>query len=157
MGLLLAFAPFIVFALVDRLIGPTQALVEGAIGSAILLAREWATPSRSPMALEIGTMVLFGGLAFYAVRGGPTGSLYGVRLCVDAGLLAIALVSIVIRRRFTLQFAREHVSSDVWRELGFVRTNYVITAVWALAFAILVVVGGRGAIRGPDFDIKLAR
>jgi hypothetical protein len=41
MGILLAFAPFIAFAVVDRLIGPIQGLIAGAATSVVLLLREW--------------------------------------------------------------------------------------------------------------------
>ncbi|MBV9680419.1 MAG: hypothetical protein JO046_01405, partial [Solirubrobacterales bacterium] len=55
MGILLAFAPFIGFALVDRLVGPTQGLFAGPIVAAALLARDLATPGRTPKILEVGT------------------------------------------------------------------------------------------------------
>lgn len=139
MGILLAFAPFIVFAIVDRLGGATEGLVAGAAISAVLLARDWMSPGRTPKVLEIGTAVLFVGLALYAVLGGPTGSIIGVRLAVDAGLLLIVLVSIAIRRPFTLQYARETVAREYWDQPAFVRTNYVITAAWTLAFVVLVI------------------
>ena len=139
MGTLLAFAPFIVFVLVDRLIGPTEGLIAGALVSAALLVRDWITPGKTLKVLEIGTVLLFGGLALYAVTGGPTWSIVGVRLCVDAGLLLIVLISIAIRRPFTLQYAREQVAPEFWEQPEFVRTNYVITGVWALAFLILVI------------------
>jgi hypothetical protein len=139
MGILLAFAPFIVFALVDRVVGPTEGLAAGALVSAGLLARDWLTPGRSAKILEIGTMLLFGGLTLYAVLGGATWSVIGVRLCVDAGLLLIVLVSMAAGRPFTLQYAREQVAPEFWDSAEFVRTNYVITAVWALAFAVMVV------------------
>ena len=139
MGILLAFVPFIVFALVDRFIGPTQGLVAGALVSAALLVRDWVTPGRTPKLLEIGTVLLFGGLALYAVLGGPTWSVIGVRLCVDAGLLAIVLVSMAVGRPFTLQYARAQVAPEFWSNPEFLRTNYVITAVWALAFAVMVI------------------
>src|SRR4051812_16786866 len=100
MGILLAFAPFIVFALIDRLIGPMEGLVAAALVSAALLVRDRMTPGRTPKILEIGTMLLFGALALYAVLGGLTGSVIGVRLCVDAGLLLIVLVSMAARRPF---------------------------------------------------------
>lgn len=62
----------------------------------------------------------------------------GVRLIVDAGLLLIVLVSLAIRKPFTLQYAREQVSKELWASPEFLRTNDVITAVWALAFAVMV-------------------
>jgi hypothetical protein len=138
MNLLLAFAPFLLFAVVDRLVGPTQGLIAGALAALVLLVRDWLTPGKTPKVLEIGTTLLFGGLALYALLGGASDSLLGVRLRVDAGLLVVVLVSMVIRQPFTMQYAREQVPREYWNSPEFVRTNYVITAVWALAFAIMV-------------------
>ncbi len=143
MGILLAFAPFIAFAVVDRLVGATEGLVVGALVAAGLLVRDWISRDREPKVLEIGTVLLFGGLALVALVGDPgwsmLGSVFGVRLLVDAGLLAVVLVSIAIRKPFTLQYAREQVAPDLWDRPEFVRTNYIITCAWALAFVVMVV------------------
>ena len=125
MNILLAFAPFIAFALIDRLVGSTEGLIAGALVAAALLARDWITPGRTPKLLEIGTVLLFGGLALYAVLGGPTWSVIGVRLCVDDGLLLIVLVSMAVGHPFTLQYAREQVAPEFWDSPEFLRTNYV--------------------------------
>jgi hypothetical protein len=138
MGILLAFAPFIVFAFLSRLLGGTEGLVAGAAVSAAPLLRDWLTPGRTPKLLEIGTMILFGALTVYALLGGAAGSIFGVRLAVDSGLLLIVLVSLAIGRPFTLQYAREQVARELWDQPAFIRTNIVITAVWALAFVVLV-------------------
>ena len=138
MGMLLAFAPFIAFAVVDRLAGSVEGLCAGFAVSALMLIRDQFSRERSPKILEIGTAILFGALALYTLFGDPAWSIIGVRLVVDAGLLLIVLISIAIRRPFTLQYAREQVSQDLWTSEEFVRTNYVITAVWALAFVALV-------------------
>ena len=42
------------------------------------------------------------------------------------------------RTRIAAQYAREQVSPDLWTRPEFVRINYVITATWAPAFAVLV-------------------
>lgn len=138
MGMLLAFAPFLVFAVIDRLAGSATGLVAGAIVSAVLLARDWIIPGRTPKILEIGTALLFGALAAYALLRGPAWSIAGIKLCVDAGLLLIVLLSMALGRPFTLQYARERVARDVWHRAEFVRTNTVITAIWALAFVVMV-------------------
>jgi hypothetical protein len=135
--MLLAFAPFIAFAAIDRLVGPMEGMLAGFVVSAALLIRDWSR-GRGPKVLEIGTAALFGALGCYAWLADPVWSLWGVRLVVDSGLLLIVLVSIVIRQPFTLQYARERVPADVQASAEFVRTNYVITAVWALAFAVMV-------------------
>ena len=137
MGILLAFAPFIAFAVVDRISGSTEGLVAGAVVSAALLLRDLIR-GRTVRVLEIGTAILFGGLALYALLSRPSWSVIGVRLVVDVGLLLIVLASLAIRRPFTLQYAWEQVAPALWTSPEFVRTNYVITAVWALAFAVMV-------------------
>lgn len=138
MGILLAFAPFLAFALIDRLVGPIEGLWAGTLAAAALLGRDLITAGRTPKILEIGTLLLFGGLAVYALLGWPAWTVIGVRLRVDAGLLLIVLVSMAVRRPFTLQYAREQVAPELWNTPAFVRTNYVITAIWALAFAVMV-------------------
>jgi hypothetical protein len=139
MGILLAFAPFIAFAVVDGVAGGTAGLVVGTAVSAALVLRDVVTPGRTPKILEIGTVILFGGLTLYAALAGPAWSIIGVRLRVDAGLLLIVLASLALRRPFTLQYAREQSVRELWNSRGFVRTNYLITTAWALAFAVMVI------------------
>jgi hypothetical protein len=139
MGILLAFLPFVVFVVMERLVGVTAGLGSAAIVAAGLLARDAVSRNRSMKVLEIGTVILFGGLAAYAWIAGAAWSIAGVRLRVDGGLLIVVLVSMMIRRPFTLQYAREQVSRELWDSPRFIHTNYVITAVWAAAFALMVV------------------
>ena len=138
MGILLAFAPFIAFAIIDRFVGSMPGLIVGAIVSAALLVRDLATPGRTPKLLEIGTVLLFCGLAIYAAIEGATWSVIAARLCVDTGLFAIVIVSMLVGRPFTLQYAREQVAPEFWNSPTFVRTNYVITSAWAAAFAVMI-------------------
>ncbi|MDL2399659.1 hypothetical protein [Rhizobium mayense] len=138
MSLLLAFLPFIVFAVADRFVGPTEALLLAALVSFVLLLRDWFILGKAAKILDIGTTILFTGLALYALLGGGLmGSIFAVRLAVDAGLFVIVLISILIRRPFTLQYAREQVARELWDSSVFIRTNYVITSVWAVAFAVM--------------------
>jgi hypothetical protein len=138
MGILLAFAPFIVFAVLDRIVGPAGALAAGAIVSAALITRDLVGSGRSMKILEVGTLLLFSGLALYTILSGANWAVIGVRLCVDAGLLAIVLASMAVGRPFTLQYAREQVSPQLWNRPEFIQTNYVITGAWALAFFVMV-------------------
>jgi len=41
-----------------------------------------------------------------------------------------------IRNPFTLQYAREQTPQEFWNTPVFIRTNYIITAVWTLAFLV---------------------
>ncbi|MGC1411777.1 MAG: hypothetical protein WA864_22855 [Acetobacteraceae bacterium] len=38
-----------------------------------------------------------------------------------------------------MQYAREQVAPEFWSSPEFARTNYVITAMWALAFFVMVI------------------
>jgi hypothetical protein len=106
MGILLAFAPFIAFAAVDRLVGPIQGLFAALIVSVSLLVRDWLTAGRTPKILEIGTASLFGGLVLHSVLAKPSWSVIDVRFGVDVGLLLIVLISMGVGHPLTLQYAR---------------------------------------------------
>jgi hypothetical protein len=136
----LAFAPFIVFAIAERFVGGPFALAAGAIASAVLLARDWISRKRSLKVLEIGTFVLFAGLTVYAYLSGATWAVFSVRLKVDGCLFLIVLLSMLLGRPFTLQYAREQVPTGISNSPEFFRTNYIITAVWAAAFLIMTAI-----------------
>jgi hypothetical protein len=139
MNILLAFAPFISFAVIDRIAGATAGLATAACVAAVLIGRDAMSRERKIKLLEVGTLILFGGLALYSLAGSVAWTIIGVRLCVDTGLLVIVLVSLAIGQPFTLQYAREKVAQEIWKQPAFLRVNYVITAVWAAAFAVMVI------------------
>jgi hypothetical protein len=140
MGILLAFTPLIAFILIDELVGPTEGLVAGAVASLALPIRDFARAIRTPRAFEIGTMLLFGGLALYATIEQPRWPENVARLFVYAGLLVIVLSSMAVGRPFTLQYVGDRVSGNVRGSSQFIRVNYLLTAAWALAFTVMVVV-----------------
>jgi hypothetical protein len=59
----------------------------------------------------------------------------------NIALVVIALGSILIRRPFTLGYAKESTPKEFWDSPAFLRTNYVITWAWALAFIVAAVSG----------------
>jgi hypothetical protein len=136
--MLLAFAPFIAFAIVDRLIGSIAGLFAGAAVATALLIRDLAIARKTPKLLDIGAAVLFGTLALYAVMFDPGWSIIAVRLYVDCGLFLIVVFSLVSGRPFTIQYARETVPERFWASPEFLHKNYVISSAWALAFAVLI-------------------
>ena len=138
MGILLGFAPFIVFALLDSRLGVVPALGAAAVLSAVVLLRDWLVRKRTVKLLELGTLLLFGGLALYAIATHAEWSLVAVRLRVDAGLLIVVLASMAMRQPFTLQYAKEQVPQEVWKHPSFMKINNLLTAVWAVAFGLMV-------------------
>jgi hypothetical protein len=134
MQILVAFAPFLAFAVVDRMAGSLAGLVAGAL---LLLGREALLRKHSPKILDIGTTILFCGLSVYFGAVQPSWSVIAVRLVVDSGLI-IVLISLAVGKPFTLQYAREKVSTELWDRPEFRKINYVISSVWAFAFAVMV-------------------
>src|SRR5690606_11250689 len=54
----------------------------------------------------------------------------------NIALVVIALGSIAVRQPFTLGYAKEQAPREMWTNPGFLRTNYVLTWAWAIAFGI---------------------
>lgn len=137
MGVLLGFAPFVAFVLLSRFVPASISLWSAAAVSAMLILRQ-KTRGGSMKILEVGTFVLFAALGTYALVRGNIWDVPTVRSVVDGGLLLIILLSVVVGRPFTLQYAREQVPASVQDSPRFIRTNYIITAIWALAMAVIV-------------------
>ncbi len=89
--------------------------------------------------LDSGSLALFGLIAFYTGFIKPDTELGTLRLIVDLGLLLLICGSIVMRRPFSLQYAQDTTPEEFWTERVFLRTNYVVTMIWAIAFAIMSV------------------
>jgi hypothetical protein len=53
------------------------------------------------------------------------------------GMLASATwLTVVLRRPFTLDYARTHTDPSRWNDPVFLRTNYVLTSIWGVVFTI---------------------
>jgi intracellular septation protein A len=137
MNILLSFGPFILFAVLMRFGDVLFALIAAAALSALLILRE-RRRGKSVKILEAGTVLLFGGLTVFTAFTHYDWTILEGRLAVDLGLLVMVLGSIIARRPFTLQFAREEVPKEYWANPQFIATNYRISAAWALAFLVLV-------------------
>jgi hypothetical protein len=140
MGILLGFAPFIVFALLTNI--AADLALWAAFATAFVLAIRDFAQTRILRVLDVGSTLLFGSLALFAGFVAPGLSLQAVRFAVDCGLLLIAIYSIASRNPFTLQYAREQTPKDVWSDPAFIRTNYIITSVWTLSFLITTLADG---------------
>jgi hypothetical protein len=135
MSILLGLTPFIVFFLLMRWSTPLVALVGATAMSAVLMGR-MALRGGTVKILEIGSLILFALLTLYTLVAQPAWSIAGVRLAVDGGIALIVLFSLAIRRPFTLQYAKESVPEQFWTHPIFIRTNNIISAVWAANFLI---------------------
>ena len=56
------------------------------------------------------------------------------------GALAIpAWLTIIFKQPFTLAYAKEQSDPSVWNQPSFIRSNYLITSIWAVTFTVCTV------------------
>jgi hypothetical protein len=135
MSLVLGFVPFILFAILMRL--SVDLALWAALAVAFTIGIRAFLQTRVLKLLDAASVAIFGVLALYKGFIEPGLPQAAVRMIVDASLLTIAIVSLIRRQPFTLQYAREEVAPEFWSEPVFVRANYIIAVVWAFAFAIM--------------------
>ncbi|NKF22022.1 hypothetical protein [Solimonas marina] len=136
---LLGFAPFAVFALIEKWVGIVPGLVAGLLVS-LGLATWTALRHRSANMLELGSAVIFGALAALALSVHPAWSVWDVRLYVDAGLALVVILGVLLRRPFTLQHRKTVDPTGITRDPAVLRRHLVLSGVWGLAFAGLALV-----------------
>ena len=132
MTIFLILAPFGSFALLMLVTSAPVSLFASAAICLAVIAYDLVR-GRSIKILGAGSVVLFGALGCYLILVDPSLSSSAVRLIVDAGVFAIALLSIVLRFPFTLQYAREMVDPETAKLPGFIKASYVISWAWTAA------------------------
>lgn len=135
---LVGLSPWILYAIVEGE-GRLELSAALALGLAVgILCINWIRGGK-PKLLEYSDVVYFAGLAI-VVALASTGTRTWLELwggeVANIALLAIVLGSILIRQPFTLQYAREGTPEEYWHTPQFMRVNYLISWVWAVAFAI---------------------
>ncbi len=135
MGLLLGFAPLIVFSIVTGL--SVDLALWAAFAVAFVIAIRDFAQTRILRALDVGSTILFGLLALYAGFIQPSLSVQAIRLVVDGGFLVAAIGSVLAGTPFTLDYVRQQVSREIRRAPDFLRANLVVSGAWLFAFAAM--------------------
>ena len=137
MMIFLILAPYGAFASLMLFTSAATSLFTAAALCLTVIALDIAR-GRSIKVLGAGSAIIFIALGCYLtlVDSSLSGSV--VKLVVDGGMLAIALASLLARKPFTLQYAREAVDAETAKLPEFLRANYVITSVWAAAFVLMM-------------------
>jgi hypothetical protein len=151
MTIFLILAPFGSFALLMLV---TSAEISLFTSAAICLAVIGIDVyrGRSIKMLGAGSVVVFATLGAYVALVDPNLSHSAVKLTVDVGMLAISLISLIIRKPFILQYALEEVDAETARQPGFLKAVYLITWAWNGAF-VLMIIGNALAIYVPGLPI----
>jgi hypothetical protein len=137
MMVFLILAPYAAFTLLMLVSSPVPSLFAAAAICLMVIGHD-VLGGRSVKLLGAGSAILFASLGGYLTLINPALGIPAVKLTVDCGMLAIALLSLAIRRPFTLQYALEVVDAQTAGLPGFLAVNYVITAVWTLAFLLML-------------------
>jgi hypothetical protein len=147
-------APWILLSVVGR---PGHYAVAIAIAFGFALLVLWASRRRGDRlhSLTVFTVAFFAVLLVVRVLVGTgveswlstwTGQMSNIALTV------FAVTTLVVRRPFTLSYAKDTTPEEYWEQPGFLRINYVVSAVWAGAFAFSAVFGFIGIAVLHDVD-----
>src|ERR1035437_7956083 len=138
MMIFLILAPFGAFAALMLVTSAAVSLFASAAICLLVVAYD-ILHGRSIKMLGAGSAVLFAALGGYITLVDSSWSSSAVKLTVDCGVLAIALLSLAIRRPFTLQYAREVVDAETAVLPGFRRVNYILSTAWTVAFLLMMI------------------
>jgi len=135
----LILSPYMAFTATAYLASLTTSVATAALVSLALNVADHLR-GRTPKAIGLVSTAMFAGLATYFMLAATEWSGLEIRLALDVGIFTVALASIALRRPFTLQYARERTDAATQAEPGFVPINYVLTAVWAVAMALMMAI-----------------
>jgi hypothetical protein len=152
MTIFLILAPYGAFALLMMLTSAAASLFATAAICLATIAFDAIVRGRSIKILAAGAVVTFATIGCYVVLVDAGMSISAVKFSADAGMLLVILVSIAIRRPFTLQYALEEVDTETAKLPGFIRANYIISWVWA-ASMVAMMIGNIALIYVPGLPI----
>ena len=134
MKIFISFLPWIVFWVLS---GRSSFQVASVASAAVVIFLNIKDiHNHSIKILDMGTLLFFIFLSIVSFTAkGQLVDIYASPLS-SAALFFIALVSILIRKPFTLQYAREKVDSEKWNSPIFYSINLKISWVWCVSFAI---------------------
>ena len=151
MTIFLILAPYGAFTLLMLVTSAAVSLFAAAAICLAVIAYDMAR-GRSRKILGVGSVIVFTAVGGYVTEIEPDLSVSGVKFAVDTGIFVVTLGSILIRKPFTLQYALEVADTETAKLPGFIRANYLITAVWSLSM-LLMMAGNVALIYVPGLPL----
>jgi len=133
MNILLSFLPWIVFYGLQHVLGLTWALV-----IAIILLLVTPEVKRLMKGFLVTWMILISMLIMLLISiCYPTSLTSFDRVLIMSGSFAVmAWISLIIKKPFTLQYAKERVPKEKWDSPVFFKVNMIITLLWAICMTV---------------------
>ncbi|MGH6713719.1 MAG: hypothetical protein ACREEK_32800 [Bradyrhizobium sp.] len=151
MTIFLILAPYGAFALLMLVSSADVALFTGAAICLAVIAYDMVR-GRSLKILGVGSVIVFSAVGGYVTEIDPDLSVSAVKFAVDTGIFVVTLGSILIGKPFTLQYALEVVDAETAKLPGFIKANYLITAVWTVSM-LLMMAGNVALIYVPGLPL----
>jgi hypothetical protein len=151
MTIFLILAPYAVYALLMLVTSAAVSLFASAAICLSVIAFDVARGHQIKI-LGAGSVIVFASVGGYVTLVEPDVSASAVKLAVDVGIFLVSLTSILVRRPFTLQYAREAVDAATAQLPAFIRVNYIITWAWTGAM-LLMMIGNVALIYVPGLPL----
>ena len=137
---IIGFSPFILFAALSRLSADLALWV--AFATAFVVTIRDFVESPSLRLLDAGSLLLFALLALGRGFLDPNLSLAAVRFIAEAFLLLLLGLPLIFKRPFSIDYARLDPRETGWPAHLFRKVNYLVSAVWTLAFLAMALADG---------------
>lgn len=115
-----------------------------AVGASLLTLLLSAVRHTSIHALDVFGAVIFGALAVLGLLASP-GLIGWLQLwageIANVSLALFVIATLIVRKPFTLPYAKEGTPEEFWDSPVFLRIDYVISSAWAAAFVLTSAVG----------------
>ncbi|MDD5680018.1 MAG: hypothetical protein PHI59_02120 [Candidatus Omnitrophica bacterium] len=135
----ITFIPWLLFWLLLILHKAEPAAVMGCIASlAIVITNSVKGKSIKPM--QVMTLLFFIVLSVRAIFSDLEQHWLWMRIANMLYLALIALISILLKQPFTLQYAREQVPKKMWQDPEFIKTNYIVSWAWFFVFIACLII-----------------
>lgn len=140
MSYLKTFVPWIIFAVLPSSQWKWAALAGLVVAAAVIVQARRAGAGWDALIIEAGSAVFFAVLAAIAFAD-PHSAVHDYSAALSSGALAvIAGGSLLVGKPFTLGIAKRTTPREHWHQPLFIRTNRIITGVWAAAFVVTAIV-----------------
>jgi carotenoid cleavage dioxygenase len=133
-GLMIDFLPWILYAIIA---GPSPMQHDLAIMLAFAVSIAFDRQHlKQGFILSWGTVLFFGFMLFATIVFKNQWLINHAFLLSNLSLTAIVAFSILIKKPFTIQYAKQQVPAVYWKAPLFIRINMILSAVWGLSFLL---------------------